>query len=171
MGLPFLFGFFSEFDNGLKKRVVPHQAFHSGPFVIQLIQYLIEAAVLLPDKIFLLTRTLSKKTSPQASLPVISIVGRTVMPGSLQSITNSLIPFCFGSDRVGTRHKIEMSHITGATGPHFLSVDNIIIAVFYRSGLERSQVEPASGSLIPKPTQASPLRIFGNISCFCSSVP
>ena len=45
------FGFFSEFDNGLKQRVVPHQPLHSGPFVIQLIQYLIEAAVLLPDKI------------------------------------------------------------------------------------------------------------------------
>ena len=44
------------------------------------------------------TCTSSKNTSLKSEVPVISLSGRTVMPGRFMSSANALMPACFASD-------------------------------------------------------------------------
>ena len=134
------FCFFTEFDNSLKKRVVPHQALDSGTFIIQLIQYLIETAILFPDEIpFIYADVIEENLSPSFAAGNIDCWtnGDTGQFTIDDKFTNALL---FWRRRVRPRDKIDVSHIHRATGPHFLSADDVIFAVFHRSGLERRQV-------------------------------
>ena len=124
-----------------------------------------------PTRFFFGTRTSSKKTSLKPLLPVICTSGRDRHPGAVHidhQVADSLM---LGRVGIGAHQQEDPVGILRDRRPHFLPVDDEVVAVLDRARLQRARSEPEPGSEYPWHQTSSAFMIGGIKRCFCSSVP
>ena len=87
-------------------------------------------------------RTLSKNSSLKELSPLISWMGRTVMPGSVHVQKEEGYAPMFHGASVRAGQKEHVVGVLRVARPYLLSVDHVFIAVFHRAGLQRRKVGP-----------------------------
>ena len=106
---------------------------------------IVPALVLLADEVLGRHLTSSKNTSLTSWPPSMVWIGRTVMPGVFMSIRRKEMPSCFfAAGSVRTRQKIQ-SAILRQRRPGFLAVDDVVVAVALRRGLQRREIGAGAG--------------------------
>ena len=131
----------------------------------------LNAAPSTPTRFSTGTRTSVKNTSQKCRLVVMSLIGRTSMPGVSIGTMISLMPACGGPSVLVRQMQVAVVGDLAEAGPDLLAVDHPVVAVAHRRGLQAARSLPAFGSLMPMHQVVSPDRILGRNSACWSGRP
>ncbi len=73
--------------------------------------------------------------------------------------------------RIGARRKPAVVGVGGEAGPDLLAVDDVLVAVAHRAGLQGGQVGAGVGLAVADAEMQIAARILGRKKSFCSCVP